>query len=236
MIQRLFEAKISSANDPDYPRSELVQQLKHSALAIYQTSKLVCETICDVPESSPIVMFGFILGLQSLLHAAWNIVHPGESNDLISQLLEQYLQKARKHAVTAVEFTIDDLDEYIENLVELFVFRNEGCINNGITNIPNIIKTPNKMKLMFGRGDTPVHDFLEDLPPKRKSSPPPPIDTFDEIVSSEDEEPIERPTVLAQRIMALAHVIGDLEAPNAIEQATRISKILRNEMAEMIDR
>jgi hypothetical protein len=62
-----YLTKIAGANDPDYPRGEIVQQMKQTAAAMYTASSMACVAKCDVPDDSPLIMYCFAVGVRALV-------------------------------------------------------------------------------------------------------------------------------------------------------------------------
>lgn len=110
-----YTNNISGADDPDFPISEVIQQMKTSATSLYGRCKDACEFAFDVPDNSILILLSFTVGVQKLLYEALRILKRSPAdNDTIENMAKSAINSARRRKNSETEFTRADIDAFIE--------------------------------------------------------------------------------------------------------------------------
>lgn len=111
-----FYREIRFAQDPEYPRIQLITELKKKAHGVYFCAAKSCELVTDVSPTHEIVIRAFMTGLSQLLAIAWNVLCPGRDIEIVYSVCSDFLKEPSKVLPQGLA-SIDPLvDEWVDRL------------------------------------------------------------------------------------------------------------------------
>jgi hypothetical protein len=115
-----FKTKIAGATDPSFPRSEVIQQLKQTAMSMYTASEFIAKEVCDVADDAVLIYFCFSIGAQSLIQETLRILKIDMPQEEVDKIVLEVLNGVKNKRSTKVSFTDVDIEPYVRRLVVAF--------------------------------------------------------------------------------------------------------------------
>jgi hypothetical protein len=177
-----FKTKIAGSTDPSFPRLEVVQQLKQTAMSMYTASEFIAKEVCDVADDSGLILFCFSIGVQALIQETLALLKIDLPQERIDGCILDVLEGVQSRKSTQVSFTDVDVEPYMRRLIVSFgihsEFRPESPRTPGGANIAS---PPRPVASQLGAVTPPRPSPKPGPPPMTAASPPrpapPPITT-----------------------------------------------------------
>ena len=136
-IMSAYTSKIAAASDPEYPRSEVVQQMKQAASSMYTACQYICFDACDVSDESVIIMYCFGICVEILFRATFQIIAPEKVVNFLEIMTLEILNDARRKGSSSVPFTDSDVESYVMTWVKRWGLEESG-VGSGREDSPKI--------------------------------------------------------------------------------------------------
>lgn len=115
-----YMMKIRGAEFPEFPRSDVVQQMKQTAMSIYTASELICQNVCDVPSNSALVFFAFTIGFEALLEETLILLGLQFNRDTLDKTVLDVIQGIRRAGNCEVGFSEVDVEDFVQRRAYAF--------------------------------------------------------------------------------------------------------------------
>lgn len=115
MLISAYLSKIAGADDPDYPRAEIVQQMKQTAAAMFTASSMACVAKCDVPDDSPLIMYCFAVGMRALVSETLRAM--GSSEEGPDWICDDVRKKFLEATTEGTPFSFAEVEKFVDNVV-----------------------------------------------------------------------------------------------------------------------
>jgi len=112
-ILKAFASKLAGASDPDYPKSEIIQQVLQSAASLYTACQITCTQICDVPDDSVLIKYCFAMCAETLFRVTFDLITPGISLAFLDCMTPEIIEDARRTKSSRVSFAENDVETYV---------------------------------------------------------------------------------------------------------------------------
>ena len=115
-----FKTKLAGATEPSFPRTEIVQQIKQTAMSMYTASEFICKEVCDVADNAALIPFCFAIGVQALIQETMRLLKMDLAQDTVDRIVIDVMEGVVARKSTKVSFSEVDVEPYIRRLINAF--------------------------------------------------------------------------------------------------------------------
>lgn len=137
-----LRSKIAGAGDPDYPRSEAIQQIKLFSSSMYTACQYICYDVCDVPDESLIIKYCFGVCMEVLFGAFFKVISPEKELDFLTVMTAEILEEARRNRSSQVSFSALDVESYVVKWVKRWGLEDSGAVRSETPKRQSVVKVP----------------------------------------------------------------------------------------------
>jgi hypothetical protein len=192
-----FKKEVAIANDPDFPRQEVLNQMKICAKEMYSACKVSCEFAFDVPRNSVLIHLSFVIGVQGMITETLKALKIQVPPSRIEAIAAIILNDCRSRHTSETNFAPEYIEKFIETQAVAFGIISESQL--GAAQAPVISRSDSST----GQPMTPTRSLKvgRTLTPGRLLYSPPPAAFYEFpkiATASLDEKMVYLTTVLKE--------------------------------------